>query len=191
METVQSYLPLLFESTGVLADIAFVHRVKQIQTDIVITSAELFCDEDSLSVDYKDLFFKASNFIRYTESLVPFAFGMSKEVLQGLDDHNENNLISLPSENPKQLNWLDELDLYIQVQSLAQISSTDGLPLFDFVNPQLSLFSYINNWVYSLDHKLVSRSKKLEIQTNPIHIRSYARVGLMGNPSDGFFGNNN
>ncbi|GAA5815661.1 hypothetical protein MFLAVUS_009174 [Mucor flavus] len=175
-------------STGVLSDIAFVHRVKQIQTDVVITSAELFCDEDTLPVNYKDLFFKASNFIRYTESLVPFAFGMSKEVLQGLDDHNENNLISLPSEKPKQLNWLDELDLYIQVQSLAQISSTDGLPLFDFVNPQLSLFSYINNWVYSLDHKLVLRSKKLEIQTNPIHIKSYARVGLMGNPSDGFFG---
>ncbi|KAG2230661.1 hypothetical protein INT48_005617 [Thamnidium elegans] len=174
--------------TGVLSDIAFVHRVKQIQTDIVITSAELFCDEDTLPVGFKDLFYKASNFIRYTKSCVPFAFGMSQKALQGLDDHNEKKLAMLPSRNPELFNRLDELDSYIHAQALNQVSDTDGLPLFDFVHPQLSLSSYIDCWVNRLDHKLVQRSKQLEIQTRPLHIKSYARVGLMGNPSDGFFG---
>lgn len=113
---------------------------------------------------------------------------MSQEVLKGLDDHNEKNLAVLPYENLKKLNWLDELDLYIQVQAYAQISNKDGLPSFDFVDPVLPLASYIDYWVHALDRPILRPDHQFSFQSLPIHIKAYARVGLMGNPSDGFYG---
>lgn len=116
---------------------------------------------------------------------------MSYDVLAGLDDHNEKNLALLPSKEPKKLNWQDELDLYIQIQSSAYISNDHALSLFDYVDPNVSLASYIEKWASCLDHKLEQQSKQCEFQVNPLHIKAYARVGLIGNPSDGFFGKKN
>ncbi|KAG2200632.1 hypothetical protein INT47_007376 [Mucor saturninus] len=169
-------------STGVLSDIAFVHRVKQIQGDLAITSADLLCDPDTLSSEFKNAFYKSSNFILHTQSQLPFAFGMSQEVLNGLDDYNEKHLAL------KRLNWQDELDKYIQAQASTYQSNEHASPLFDYVDPKVTLTSYIEHWVSCLDHKLDQRSKVCKFQTEPLHIKAYARVGLMGNPSDGFYG---
>lgn len=168
-----------------MSDVAFVHRVKQIEGDLVITSADLLCDPDALPSSFKNAFYKSSNFILYAESQIPFAFGMNQEVLNGLDDYNENNLADVHS---KKLSWQDELDTYIQSQAYTHISNDDAVPLFNYVDPKVSLTSYIDNWISCLDHKLDQRSKLFKSQTEPLHIKAYARVGLMGNPSDGFYG---
>lgn len=156
--------------------------MKQIQGDLAITSADLLCDPDTLPSEFKNAFYKSSNFVLYTESQIPYAFGMSREVLNRLDDHNEKHLAD------EKLNWQDELSNYIQAQASAHKSSDDALPLFDYVDPKVPLTSYIDHWVSCLDHKLDQRSKVFKFQTEPLHIKSYARVGLMGNPSDGFYG---
>lgn len=166
-----------------MSDIAFVHRVKQIEGDLAITSADLLCDPDTLSSEFKNAFYKSSNFVLYTQYQLPFAFGMSQEVLNGLDDYNENHLTD------KKINWQNELDVYIQAQASTYKSNENACPLFDYVDPKVSLTSYIDHWVSCLDHKLDQRSKVCKFQTEPLHIKAYARVGLMGNPSDGFYGN--
>lgn len=113
---------------------------------------------------------------------------MSHEALNGLDDHYERNLALLPSKEPASLNWQDELDLYIQTQTSAFIHNEETASFLDYVDPNVSLASYLDQWAFCLDHKLNERSKQFKYQAEPLHVRAYARVGLMGNPSDGFYG---
>ncbi|KAI8073514.1 ribosomal protein S5 domain 2-type protein [Gilbertella persicaria] len=166
-------------STGVLSDIAFVHRVKNIQSDVVITSPEAFCD----TKDILSLLSRTRNFVYYNQQNIPFAFGMSYQVLEGLDDVNEKKLAT--SAKDLEHGWPDELDSYMQQQPDTRLETVENSPLLNYVHPNLSLQDYLNQWESCLDHRL-----KLDTpcQTEPIHMKAYARVGLMGNPSDGFYG---
>ncbi|OBZ81169.1 Glucuronokinase 1, partial [Choanephora cucurbitarum] len=175
-------------SVGVLSDIAFVHRVKNIQNNLVITSPEFLFDSQDASVSLLTLFEKAENFVYYNADQAPFAFGMSLQVVEGLDDHNEKNMETLPTKDPKRLCWQDELDLYIQVQSEAHIEHINdgpGTSLLTYVNRNISLRDYLDRWESCLDHQLKT---EIQFQDAPVHTKAYARVGLMGNPSDGFHG---
>lgn len=179
-------------STGVLFDIAFAQRVKKIETDLVITSSEIFFDSDALSVDLQKLFYNPSNFVLYNNAHIPFAFGMSYQVLTGLDDHNEKRSVlpspSLKEDSASLLRWQNDLDHYIHSQGVTFVYKEESTSHLDYVHPKVTLASYLDHWASCLDHKLNERSKEFSFQAKPLHVRSYARVGLMGNPSDGFYG---
>ncbi|KAG1245548.1 hypothetical protein G6F68_015015 [Rhizopus microsporus] len=79
-----------------------------------------------------------------------------------------------------------ELVDYVKRQeSNSFITTAKGATLFDFADPTLSFQTYLDHWENCLRYEL---KKEIKLKTNPIHQRAYARVGLMGNPSDGFFG---
>lgn len=157
-------------SAGAVSDLAFVHRIKEIKTDIVITLPEFVCTSETATPEILDTFTTKSRFIYTTEKHVPFAYGMDLSLLNSLD--------SLEQEGNKALSDILEPTL-----------TCGNIPLFDYVDPRVTFQSYLDLWSHRLDHTLLDRSKSLSsIQFDPIHIKAYARVGLMGNPSDGFYG---
>ncbi|CEP14032.1 hypothetical protein [Parasitella parasitica] len=170
-------------STGILQDLAFVHRVKQIQSDIVITSAEMI-PTNVLQHTHSELFDVDRNFIRMIDE-DPFIFGMSLELLQGVDDYIEK---VAPTADTDQKN---RLKLYIITKAhRASISklSVEDYSVFSYADPDVSLQSYLDVWQFCKNDDFDSRRKSFKFQTKPLHMRAYARVGLMGNPSDGFYG---
>ncbi|RHZ49007.1 hypothetical protein Glove_535g19 [Diversispora epigaea] len=60
--------------------------------------------------------------------------------------------------------------------------------LFRWLNPSLNLSDYLSTFHKSLNLKQNYSLNLFSHQTIPIITRSYARIGLMGNPSDGFYG---
>lgn len=115
----------------------------------------------------------------------PFIFGMSYELLQGLDDYIER--VSPTTD----VDQRSRLKLYIITKAYdASISklSVDDYPVFDYVNSNVSLQSYLGTWQFCKNDDFDNRCKSSKFQTEPLHMRAYARVGLMGNPSDGFYG---
>ncbi|OAD74978.1 hypothetical protein PHYBLDRAFT_111376 [Phycomyces blakesleeanus NRRL 1555(-)] len=57
------------------------------------------------------------------------------------------------------------------------------------MDPNISLYDYQSIWSSYFDKNIKDKYLKDDkYNTDPIIVRSYARVGLMGNPSDGFYG---
>ncbi|KAG2200433.1 hypothetical protein INT46_002066 [Mucor plumbeus] len=170
-------------STGILQDLAFVNRVKRIQSDIVITGAEIIPTE-IVQQKHSELFDMDRNFIRMLDDN-PFIFGMSYELLQSLDDYIEK--VSPTAD----VDQKSRLKLYIITKAYgASISklSVEDYPVFDYVDPNVSLQSYLDTWQFCKNDDFDNRCRSFKFQTEPLHMRAYARVGLMGNPSDGFYG---
>jgi hypothetical protein len=107
---------------------------------------------------------------------VNFAFRLSQKLLQGLDDYNEKSLGVL---------WNDALGRYIQSQSSSVTSSAVPDTLLSYVIPNLTLEEYMSEWKDCLNDTL---KVPTNYQKKPLRTKAYARVGLMGNPSDGFYG---
>ncbi|KAI9283225.1 hypothetical protein BY458DRAFT_427791, partial [Sporodiniella umbellata] len=161
----QTWLVTNAYNNGILSDLAFIHRVKKLQEDAVILFPHLIWDE----AQTKRVLFENGNFI-LKAGQVPIAFGLTLEAIQSLDELKiKDSHQSLESFVEKQHTWI----------SLSAIGNLMG-----YAYPQLSISSYLNQWEDCLSHKQTKHTNK----TEPIHQRAYARVGLMGNPSDGFFG---
>ncbi|KAK4511508.1 phosphatidylinositol-binding protein scs2 [Mucor velutinosus] len=170
-------------SSGILQDLAFVHRVKHIQNDIVITGADIIPTE-AIYYNHSELFDGKRNFIRMMDEN-SIAFGMSFELLQGLDDYIEQVAPTADADQSSRLK------LYIITKaydaSVSKLSAED-YPLLNYVDASISLQSYLDTWQFCKDDDFNNRCKSFKFQTEPLHMRAYARVGLMGNPSDGFYG---
>lgn len=166
-----------------MQDLAFVNRVKRIQSDIVITGAEIIPTE-IVQHKHSELFDVHRNFIGMIDDN-PFIFGMSYELLQGLDDYIEK--VSPTTD----VDQKSRLKLYIITKAYdASISklSADDYPVLNYVDPNVSLQSYLDKWQFCKNDDFDNRCRSFKFQTEPLHMRAYARVGLMGNPSDGFYG---
>ncbi|KAG1044718.1 hypothetical protein G6F43_011418 [Rhizopus delemar] len=161
-------------SKGILADLAFLHRVKGVDQDIVITFPHVFWDES----EHVDRLLSCTNFTLCTAYGLPVAFGLSLEAVACLDEY----MLTLEAnESEKEL-----VDYVKRQESNSFITIAKGATLFDFADPTLSFQTYLDHWENCMRYEL--KSKEISLKTNPIHQRAYARVGLMGNPSDGFFG---
>ncbi|KAH6597436.1 hypothetical protein BASA61_003151 [Batrachochytrium salamandrivorans] len=61
-------------------------------------------------------------------------------------------------------------------------------PLIRWMDPLVSLCDYHSYWkTFTMESSSSNMSKEMTL-AKPIHSRVYARIGLMGNPSDGFYG---
>ncbi|KAL7321773.1 hypothetical protein PS15m_001507 [Mucor circinelloides] len=170
-------------STGILQDLAFVNRVKRIQGDIVITGADIIPTE-VIHSNHSELFDGRRNFIRMIDEN-PVIFGMSFELLQALDSYIEEVAPTSDADQNSRLN------LYIITKaydaSISKLSKND-YPALNYIDSSISLQSYLDTWQFCKDDDFSNRCKSFKFQTEPLHMRAYARVGLMGNPSDGFYG---
>jgi hypothetical protein len=68
----------------------------------------------------------------------------------------------------------------------------DYVSAYGYLNPRVTLKEYLEKWEKLLDSNIPPRSPENHPhhKEEPIVTRSFARVGLMGNPSDGFYGKN-
>ncbi len=154
---------------------AFLHRVKKVDQDLVITFPHVLWDES----EQVDRLLSCTNFTLCTAYNLPVAFGLSLEAVACLDEY----MLTLEAnESEKEL-----VDYVKRQESNSFITTAKGATLFDFADPTLSFQTYLDHWENCLRYEL---KKEIKLKTNPIHQRAYARVGLMGNPSDGFFGIN-
>ncbi|KAG0190272.1 hypothetical protein DFQ28_002253 [Apophysomyces sp. BC1034] len=105
-------------------------------------------------------------------------FGLSAETVRSVDSE-----IQIKDQQEQTLD--EELENYMGQRHHA--CRVDWETVFDFMNATLSLSSYQTTWVSYFDSYLGHHGDESH-QVDPIHTKSYARVGLMGNPSDGFYG---
>jgi glucuronokinase len=160
----------------VLSDLAFAHRVKPIETDLVITTPDLLCDPDTINLKTQ-LIGEIGNFFITSSKKLPVAFGLCHDKVVGLDCFIESQLNK--SEENKE-GW-EALAAYAGDYQTHVVSGDH----FQFLDRAVTLDDYLKNWIHCLDHKLEGNNVfKLE----PLNVKAYARVGLMGNPSDGFYG---
>ncbi|RCH99315.1 hypothetical protein CU097_015348 [Rhizopus azygosporus] len=111
--------------------------------------------------DLNNELFRSSSFTLHTsDTNIPIAYGLGCEDIAHLEKIDKwNPKMTIPVPNGR---------------------------LVAYANPNISFQEYLDHWQDCLRDRL--RIDTSHLQTNPIHQRAYARVGLMGNPSDGFFG---
>lgn len=111
--------------------------------------------------DLNNELFRSSSFTLHTsDTNIPIAYGLDREDIAHLEKLDKwNPKMTIPVPNGR---------------------------LVAYANPNISFQEYLDHWQDCLRDRL--RIDTSHLQTNPIHQRAYARVGLMGNPSDGFFG---
>jgi glucuronokinase len=160
----------------VLSDLAFAHRVKPIETDLVITTPDLLCDPDTINLK-NQLIGEIGNFFITSSEKLPVAFGLCHDKVVGLDCFIESQL----NKNEESKEGWEALAAYAGDYQTHVVSGDH----FQFLNHAVTLDDYLKNWIHCLDHKLEGNNVfKLE----PLNVKAHARVGLMGNPSDGFYG---
>ncbi|KAG1449319.1 hypothetical protein G6F56_008676 [Rhizopus delemar] len=103
-------------SNGVLADLAFAHRVKRFEHNIMITFPHLLWDGAS-SIP---ALFNSSNFVLSTENLC-VVFGLSLEAIQGLDEYT----LTLDEKETR-----DDLEIYTKAQDGCSLLTAKDAPLF-------------------------------------------------------------
>ncbi|KAF7727646.1 hypothetical protein EC973_007304 [Apophysomyces ossiformis] len=164
-------------SSGALSDIAFVHRVKSLTTDISITMPEFLYEPEECVYAVDRMISQQGDYSIYSTSQ-PIAFGFALETIQGLEVEAENH-----DQQHQALN--EELESYMGNSQRA--FRVEAETAFEFMSPTLTLSAYQTSWMSYLD-KYLDEDGVENHQTQPIHTKAYARVGLMGNPSDGFYG---
>ncbi|KAI8967296.1 hypothetical protein BDF20DRAFT_829811 [Mycotypha africana] len=185
---------------SVLFDIAFLYRVRRnmIQGDIVITVPELFAEKESLLEDlFRDTTHNFVTRVVSEEKELAIAFGMDQTLLKTLEDDlssiDSTQILQKHIEKESMPNWRHDVEHYIKIKteetsSQCKIIDREDDDSFAFVDPALSLEAYSNKWMDCLDNQISQHMEHQILQTEPIHVKTYARVGLMGNPSDGFYG---
>lgn len=113
-----------------------------------------------------------------------------KTALYCYKDEQEKRMISVVLQPnalgalPSYVSNLNEWSTIDQEKELAMMISdhvvVDEKPAAArFMDEDLSLEEYLTNWLDDAGTPCAM---------DPIHVKAYARVGLMGNPSDGFYG---
>lgn len=97
-------------------------------------------------------------------------------------DSGENTVVSLET---------DIFNFYEQEEGVKAVE-VDYVAAYGYLNPRVTLKKYLEKWEKLLDSNIPPRSPENypHHKEEPIVTRSFARVGLMGNPSDGFYGKN-
>ncbi|GAB5586114.1 hypothetical protein Unana1_01014 [Umbelopsis nana] len=79
---------------------------------------------------------------------------------------------------------------FFEQEENVQTVEVEYISAYGYLDPRVMLKDYLGKWEKFLDDNIPPRSPNnyTDHQSEPIITRSYARVGLMGNPSDGFYG---
>ncbi|KAJ8659621.1 hypothetical protein O0I10_004600 [Lichtheimia ornata] len=160
-------------STGPISDITFVHRVKDCRDGVstIMMADFLYNDNDT-----------------WLPSLLKTS--QEKTALYFYNGEQEKRMISLVLQPnalgalPSYVSNLDGWSVIDQEKELAMMISdhiiVDDKPAAArFMEEQLSFDEYLADWLDDAGTPCAM---------DPIHVKAYARVGLMGNPSDGFYG---
>ncbi|KAI9021437.1 ribosomal protein S5 domain 2-type protein, partial [Phycomyces nitens] len=174
-------------NTSALGDIALVKRVKGINEDVVAIAPE-FLYHDGVQSDFIDILEKDGDYVvSSSKKDLPsrsIAFGLSHSTLETLEKYTQGHQNREASKG-----FTLEIKDFILSQDASTEIQIEYSPTFDFMDPDISLLDYINTWSCYFDNMLKDKYSRNHIySTEPITVRSYARVGLMGNPSDGFYG---
>ncbi|CAO3639628.1 unnamed protein product [Cunninghamella blakesleeana] len=182
-------------SSGALEDLAFLNRIKLCSEDTVVVLPDLLLNKEDVPI-FIDGINQRSNQIIYgtTEKKghpLPIAFCISLNHIQSLEHVIESFSSSLVQEDKLKIcsmDMINQLTNFIQSKDNNDLSLTIQLSssFYEYSNHQLTLSDYIYNWMALFDQQqtLPSSLPLPEI----IRKKAYARVGLMGNPSDGFYG---
>lgn len=84
----------------------------------------------------------------------------------------------------------NDLFTFFDREDMVKTVEVDYVPAYAYLDPRVTLSDYLEIWEKRLDSNIPPRSPENypDHQSDPIVTRSHARVGLMGNPSDGFYG---
>ncbi|KAI8388033.1 ribosomal protein S5 domain 2-type protein [Radiomyces spectabilis] len=170
-----------FLSTSALADIACIYRVKNIGQDVVVVFSDfLYEHHPEFLSQLKE---PGDCCIVSTQLEIPIAYTLSQSTLHSIEQYLEENQSSFDSPT-------DELTHFMTSRSgTASLVHIPHKESHEFMLPTVTLDEYLRHWSkYSppgLERKL---SSGVHFSTEPIETKAYARVGLMGNPSDGFYG---
>ncbi|CAM0142548.1 unnamed protein product [Umbelopsis sp. WA50703] len=84
----------------------------------------------------------------------------------------------------------DDMLAFYETQEHVQTTEQDFIRTYGYLDPRVTLSDYLKTWEKLLDSNIPPRCPETfpNHQSQPIITRSNARVGLMGNPSDGFYG---
>jgi glucuronokinase len=150
-----------------------IHRIS------VATNSDLLAKEDA--ADAKKLLICPLAFVIRQDrlsSLEPYLRKLHQE--RKRSNSGENTVVSLER---------DLFSFYEQEENVKTVE-VDYVAAYGYLNPRVTLNEYLEKWEKLLDGNIPPRSPENHPhhQTDPIVTRSHARVGLMGNPSDGFYG---
>ena len=167
-------------STGAASDIAFVHRVKKCDNGAMVMTTDFLYDSDQDSW-FVDLITELSTKQTTTNHLFTY----------GTDDGDKQSLL-LSTMSYDTLESLAVLPRNCTLQDATKdnntISQVQQPSTHLYMDDSLSLDVYISMW---LDYFGRKRNGPLSSdKSDVLEVKAYARVGLMGNPSDGFYGNN-
>ncbi|KAI9493647.1 ribosomal protein S5 domain 2-type protein, partial [Zychaea mexicana] len=169
-------------NAGVVSDTAFVHRVKKCDQGAILMTADFLYDseQDSWLSDLiqHELLSSSSSSSSPSSKDRLFTYG-KKWLFCTMSCKTLNALASLPQDATLQ----DALVSSGGIQpEQAQQPSTHM-----FMDESLSLDAYLSTWIDYFDTRRDRNGSTLARQ-DILQVRAYARVGLMGNPSDGFYG---
>lgn len=147
-----------------MSDIAFVQRVKDCSEGMIIMGPDFLYDQHKDAWFLEDIVSRQGNFILYHPEKYPLVYGITGVV----SEEGGQDLESFVKQKPE----------------CAQITLERQLSTFGYLQ-DISFSEYLEKWS-KLFSEYVSADER--VTREPIHVKAYARVGLMGNPSDGFFG---
>ncbi|KAI8089344.1 ribosomal protein S5 domain 2-type protein [Halteromyces radiatus] len=173
-------------SSGPLSDVTLVERVKGCQNDVVVMAAEMLCDDDTIQERLRlAISTGPSNQVIYTSD-IPMAVCFSLETLHQLESMTTQQQQEEESTSLTSMHWITTLADYC----LHSLPNKDGIMTTlesestnHFLRTSIDLNQYLTHWI----HLFKTNGTRVNVEQR-IQVRSYARVGLMGNPSDGFFG---
>ena len=168
-------------SAGAASDIAFVHRVKKCDTGAMIMTTDFLYDSDQDSW-FVDLITELSTKQITTSHLFTY---------DAEDDDKQSLLLSTLSSDA--LESLAVLPQNCTLQDATNdnntISQVQQPSTHLYMDDSLSLDAYLTTWLDYFGKKRNGSSSS--DKSDVLEVKAYARVGLMGNPSDGFYGNSN
>ncbi|KAJ3296191.1 hypothetical protein HK104_001879 [Borealophlyctis nickersoniae] len=102
-----------------------------------------------------------------------------------LFDGNTTSTTVHDDEYARLLDWMSSANE--SAPSIRKTSIRDN-PTFDWTSSSLTVSEYLSHWANFIPSTESPPSASLTSSSSTITARSYARAGLIGNPSDGFYG---
>ncbi|CAO3632065.1 unnamed protein product [Cunninghamella echinulata] len=120
---------------------------------------------------------------------IPLAFCLSLENIQSLENMIESKTTTTVLEQISVEDMNNQLFNYIKSKNDSTILTIETSSFYKYLDYQLTLSDYLHHWKPIFDQEEKEKGK-IAVTSLPEIIRkkAYARVGLMGNPSDGFYG---
>ncbi|XP_034023652.1 glucuronokinase with putative uridyl pyrophosphorylase isoform X2 [Thalassophryne amazonica] len=176
----------LEDRLGAVADLELVIRSRKLQDDIMVIAGDMLCADQNFDIAQVIRFFKskAGELIIYYE-LEESEKSSSRGIVEVCPDtHRVTCFLEKPQEGLTSSRLASVVFYCIQRKTLSHLSE------FLSLQSQASHRTFGQFWGLSDYTKWLTHysTKQEDNHAKPITCRSYARVGLMGNPSDGFNG---